>query len=491
MRSLARLSALARLATTLLAGGDDTDYASVLSSGDRSLPSPRGLARVFIRPLALLLLLLAPTIVAADEHAARLRFAYEVDTQAPRTVGIERLPDPQPFAPAPLTLADLETIALQQNPTLSVAAARISGARGRQIQASLYPNPVAGYHATEIGNFGTAAQQGGFVSQRVIMAGKRRLDSDVAEQRVRERRFQYDAQRLRVLSDVRVRFYDALVAQRNVELTTELSHISDDLVATSSRLLAAREVSENNLLQAEIEAEQGHILLDNARNDHIETRRRLAAVIGWPELSTAPLAGDLDAEVPAHEWQDTYGQILAQNPELNAARTRVGRARLALDRASREPIPNVDVSLSVRHHNVTSYDVANVQIGMPIPVFDRNQGNIRAARAQWIAAHGEVERQELKLQDRLAVAFRRYDNARQQAGRYRDRIIPRAQRSLQLVSDGFDKGQVDYLTLITSQRTFIEVSLAHLVAVRELRAAAVLIDSQLLGDSLDRRGRRY
>jgi cobalt-zinc-cadmium efflux system outer membrane protein len=448
---------------------------------------------VLHRQVAISLLLFVPSLAAAEEHAAQLRFEYEFHTQPPGAVGLERLPasEPQPQSSAsvasPLTLADVETIALQQNPTLAVAAAQISGARGRQIQASLYPNPVAGYHGAEMGNFGTAGQQGGFFSQRVITAGKRRLDSDVAEQRVREQRFQYDAQQLRVVSDVRVRFYDALVAQRNVELTTELARISDDLVATSKRLLAAREVSENNLLQAEIEAEQGHILLDNARNDHAEARRRLAAVIGWSELGAAPLVGDLDEEIPPHEWDDTYGHILAQNPELNAARTRVGRARLALERASREPIPDVDVFVSVRHHNVSSYDVANVQLGIPIPVFDRNQGNIRTARTEWIAAHGEVERLELELQDRLAVAFRRYDNARQQAQRYRDRIVPRARRSLKFVSDGFGKGQVDYLTLITSQRTFIEVSLAYLVAVRELRTATVLIDSQLLGDSLERR----
>ena len=75
-----------------------------------------------------------------------------------------------------LTIANLEGMAFQNNPTLAAAAARMEVAHGRQVQAGLYPNPVVGYHATEIGNLGTAGQQGGFIRQRFITAGKLGLD---------------------------------------------------------------------------------------------------------------------------------------------------------------------------------------------------------------------------------------------------------------------------------------------------------------------------
>jgi cobalt-zinc-cadmium efflux system outer membrane protein len=95
-----------------------------------------------------------------------------------------------------------------------------------------------------------------------------------------------------------------------------------------------------------------------------------------------------------------------------------------------------------------------------------------------------VRRIELELQDRLAQALRRYANAYQQANRYKQEILPRAQQSLDLVTRGYASGQVDFLTLLTSQRTYIRVNLAYLSTLDDLWQAATLIEGQLLSGSL-------
>ncbi|PHS11185.1 MAG: hypothetical protein COA78_10225 [Blastopirellula sp.] len=386
--------------------------------------------------------------------------------------------------PVSLTLADFEGIAFQNNPTLSAAAARIQAASGKQIQAGLYPNPVIGYHANEVGNFGTAGGQGGFVRQKFITGGKLQLDQAIAGKEVDEAHFRWHAQEQRVLSDVRIRFYETLVAQHKVKLTEELVQIGDNLVKSTQTLLTNRQATENDLLQAEIRADNARILYDNAQNESLETWRRLAAVVGVPNIERSPLAGDLDENLPNFDWDTSFTQVLTNHPELNAAKARVDQFSFAVARARKEPLPDIDVFVSVRHHNVSSDEVANIQVGIPLPIFNRNQGNIQSAQSQWMAATNNVERIELDLQDRFAVTFRRYANAQQQVTRYSKRILPKAQRSLDLVTVGFKKGQVEYLTLLTSQQTFVEVSLAHLDAARELRVAAVMIDGQLLTNSL-------
>jgi len=396
-------------------------------------------------------------------------------------------PKPLTSASGPLTLDDLEETAFQNNPTLAAAAARMEGARGREVQAGLYPNPVMGYHGTEIGNVGSAGQQGAFISQRFITGGKLRLDQAIAGRETDEAHFQFHAQEQRMLSDLRVRFYDALVVQRRVELTRDLAGIGDDLVKATEKLIEARLGTENDLLQAEIRADDAHILHDNARNQNEEAWRRLAAVAGVPMMQMTPLAGELDADAPSLSWEDCYAMVLDENLELSAAQARLDRAGIAVRRARSGPIPDVDVSVSVRHHNVSRSDVANVQVGIPIPVFDRNQGNILSAEAEWIAASNEVARIELDLQDRLAVAYRRYADARQQVGRYTDRMLPRAERSLKLVMEGYEKEQVPYLTLIESQQTHLQVSLSHLESLQELRTASAIIEGQLLSGSLTKR----
>jgi cobalt-zinc-cadmium efflux system outer membrane protein len=385
--------------------------------------------------------------------------------------------------PAPLSLADLEQLALQNNPTLSMAAAKIAAAQGRQVQGGLRPNPQIGYFGMDIGEDDTAGQHGGFVSKEFVTGGKLRLNRAVGGQEVQEMRYQASAQELRVLSDVRLRFYDALAAQRQVELTAELVRVSQQLTDTSRRLFEGQQVSQSDLLQAEIEAEESGIAAVTAENQNHEAWRRLAAVVGIPPAEQRPLTGSLDDDIPTYTWDEAYARVLAENPEVAAAEARIRKSRLAVERARREVIPNVEVMASVSHMFQTNDGVAGVQVGIPVPVCNRNQGNIQAAEAELIAAENAVRRLELELQDRLAMAFRRYASARQQTDRYRQEILPRAQNSLDLLGTGYREGQVDFQTLLTSQRTYIRVNLAYLAALAEFRQAATVIDGQLLTDS--------
>ena len=429
--------------------------------------------------ITLILLSLVPTPALVVGQESQQGFGNQDFT-------IEALPTSEmlPQRVEVLTLADLEGMAFQNNPTLAAAAARMNVARGKQLQAGLYPNPVIGYHGVEMGLRGTSGQQGGFVSQRFITGGKLGLEQAIAGKEIDEAHFRFHAQEQRVLSDLRVRFYDALVAQRRVTLTTELVGIGNELVAATEKLLEGRQGTENDLLQAEIRADESNILLDNARNQNVEAWRRLVAVVGVPSLQMSPVDGELDTDLPSFDWDSCYATVLSSNPALQAARTRVARARIVIQRARKEPIPNIDLSVSHRHHNVTDDNVTNVQVGIPIPVFNRNQGNIRSAQAEWVRACSEVKRIELDLQDRLAVAYRRFANARQQVDRYSKRMVPRAEQSLNLVTGGYEKGQVEYLTLLTAQQTYLQVNLSYLDSLRELRTAASIIDGQLLSESL-------
>jgi len=424
----------------------------------------------------ILLLFLLPALASAQDRSSGGQQGW-VATPAASTVG-------ELGSEQVVTLGDLEQIAFQNNPTLARASARMQAAQGRQVQASLYPNPVVGYHATEIGNLGTAGQQGAFVSQRFITAGKLGLDQAIVGKEIDEAHFRFHGQEQRVLSDVRVRFYDALVAQKRVELTKTLTRIGDELVQSTEKLLEGRLATDNDLLQAEIRADESRILFDNARNQQIEAWRRLAAVVGMPQMQMATASGELTGELPQLEWDSCCATVLAGNPELNAAQARLDRAEIVIRRAKKEPIPNVDLFVSVRKNNISGSDNANVQLGIPIPIFDRNQGNVAAAEADWVAASKEVQRIELDLQDRLAVAFRRYSNARQQVDRYGRRMVPRAKKSLDLVTQGYQKGQVKYLTALTAQQTYVQVSLSYLDSLQELRVSSSVIDGQLLTGSL-------
>jgi outer membrane protein, heavy metal efflux system len=397
-------------------------------------------------------------------------------------------PEPVPLPQSEgMSLADWEALAEQNNPTLAQAAARVQALRAEWLQSGLYPNPRVGYQGSEINDEGQAGQQGAFVEQEYITAHKLQRAQDVASHAIQVAECAWTAQRQRVQNDVRRAYYDVLVAQRSVELTDHLVRIGQEGVRSTEELLKAKEVSRVDVLQARIEADSARILADKSRNRHISAWRNLVVVSGVPNLQPLPLVGDLQDGLAQFQWDTVVNCVLSNSPTLAESRSGVSRAEAALSRECAGRVPNVDFLAGVLYDNATRDTIAEVQVGVPLPVFNRNQGNIRKAQAELTASRAEVRRVELELQQQLAAAFEQYDNARSQVEKYASQILPNAQSSLDLVTAGYRQGEFNYITLLTSQRTFFQVNLAYVDAIRELRSAVVAIEGNLLANSLQQR----
>ena len=124
------------------------------------------------------------------------------------------------------------------------------------------------------------------------------------------------------------------------------------------------------------------------------------------------------------------------------------------------------MQFTAQHDNATTSDIAGVQAVIPVPIWNRNQGGIAKADAELSAAQADVARLQLALQQRLAVAFERYSNARQQVDRYESEILKDAQSSLDLVNSAYKQGEFGYLLLLTAQRTYFQTNLAYLDSLR-------------------------
>src|SRR5262245_28513621 len=132
-------------------------------------------------------------------------------------------------ANSPLSLADLEQLALQGNPTLRQTAAQVEAARGRAVQAGLYPNPTVGYQGELIGVEGTAGElQGLFIDQTIVTAGKLRLSRAKFAQEVSQAEALALAQQYRVRNGVRMRFYQLLAMQRLLDVRADLLKVAED-----------------------------------------------------------------------------------------------------------------------------------------------------------------------------------------------------------------------------------------------------------------------
>jgi cobalt-zinc-cadmium efflux system outer membrane protein len=221
-----------------------------------------------------------------------------------------------------------------------------------------------------------------------------------------------------------------------------------------------------------------------AENDRVAAWRRLASVIGTPDRAMADVEGELTAPPAEPEWNTLVQELLKNSPEVASALIGIQRARSNLQQACAESRPNIDLSTSVHKDNTTGDTITSVQVGVPIPVFNRNQGAIQQAQAEITVADRDVDRVELDLQQRLAAVYQRLVNAQLQTSRYREIILPKSEESLQLVTKGYEVGELPFLSLLTAQRTYFQTSLQYLDVLREAWAADVEIKGLLLSGSL-------
>ena len=379
----------------------------------------------------------------------------------------EPVPIPQPTdaAVSDWSLADLEGMALQNNPALAQAAARVDAARGNWVQVGLPPNLELGYSGQQLGSHGKAEQQGVFVGQEFVTGKKLRLKRQVAGGEIQRAERELEAFRLRVLTDVR---------------------IAEQGEAAAQALFNGREVSEADPLRARVEAETARILLQTSINQHLQSWRRITAVLGMPDLALQRLHGELNADELELSWQDTLRTVLSDSPEITAAIADVEAARWAVERAYAQVVPNVDVQAIFQDDRGTGSTNGNLQVTLPVPLWNRNQGGIRRAQAEVAAAQRAVDRIALDLQARLAVAFQRYDSARNQVDKYarKDGVLETATRTLELIRTGYKAEEYGVLDLLSVQRTFFHTNLAFLDAQRELWIAVMEIRGLLLRGSL-------
>jgi len=385
-----------------------------------------------------------------------------------------------------LTLANLEGMALANNPSVARAAARVRGASGNLLQVGLPPNPTLAYEGQQLASSGRAEQIGVALGQEFVRGGKLQLNRAIADRDLARARQELAVQEQRVLTDVRIAFYRVLLAQRTIELTARLVEISNQGSTAADSLFRAQEASRADVLQAQLEVENAKILAQNARNRYAAAWQSLTSIVGQPNLAPQLLDGDAFRNPEDIDFYEVLQQIYYASPEIAAAETDVERARAALARACAEPIPNITIEAAgnVIDNGIGGRPDAGLRLSFPVPVLNQNEGAIQQARHGITAAQRALDQLRLAIQNRLAPAFERYQNARYQVDRYRQSIIPAATESLDLMRRSYEAGESSFVSLLVAQRTYFQTNIKYLEAVEALRVAEAEINGQLLMGSL-------
>jgi outer membrane protein, heavy metal efflux system len=395
---------------------------------------------------------------------------------------------------APITLEQLEQLALQNNPTRAAAAAGVEAARGRTRQAGALPNPVIGYSGEEIktGDLDRRGEHGFFVEQTIPLGGKLRLSQNVFQKTIDQAEAVQDLQRLRIVSSVRQAYYSVLLTERRIEVQERLAALASEAVGTTAQLFNVGAADRPDYLQIEIESRRLQLQLNRSRNERFALRAQLAALTGARDVADRPLAGSIDTAIPNLERDPVLRTLLEQSPELRAARADLERTRAVTARARRETFPDLFLRGGSNYNRERGEDTGRpvgwegqLEAGVSVPLFNRNAGGIAAARADETRAQAEVTRLELALQSRAASRFAEYLTALRDAEAYRSEILPRAEEAYRLYLTRYREMAAAYPQVLVAQRTFFEMSTEYLRSLNEAWRAALQLQGFLAGDGLE------
>lgn len=439
--------------------------------------------------------------VQAQPPADASSIAHPMQTvQEPEALTLrtgENLPAPEllnEIANKPaMTLAQWLDLAEAHQPSLIEARAAVARSEQQARQLALPPDPVVGYSGEHIrGGSYHGGEQGVFLSQEIVMGRKLALRRNVARAEGKANEVGVEVQRARVHNDVAQRFFDALSAQMSVTIHDRMLKRAEDAQTNAHELMRVGQADAADVLKAEIQAEQSKMDFVEAQRMFLASFARLAATAGVPAMSAQGLDGTL-TEPPQIDVQEILHTTVADSPAVKQSQASVAVAEAQVKSAERESIPDVKVTAGEWYSgerldgiNKATGWMGFAQAGVQLPLWNRNQGNVGAAKADLSRAQAAVVRTQLWTRERAEPIAQQYEQSRFAAERYRTQMLPRARRAYELEVMKYQQMGQAYPKVLDAQAMLYELQLGYVKALHDEWSAAIGLENFTLDGALEK-----
>ncbi|WP_420220323.1 TolC family protein [Metapseudomonas resinovorans] len=381
-------------------------------------------------------------------------------------------------SPADLDFPRALDAAYRNNPDLAAAGWNIGIAEGERRQAAVIPNPELSWEAEDTrSDTRTTTVQ---ISQPIELGGKRGARIEVAERGQDIAALELEQKRNDLRADTIVAFHGALRTQIRVELAEESLRLAERGLSVAEARIRAGKAAPVEALRADVQRSEMRLELGRARTEREAAYQQLAAVMGEAQPGFSRVQGELGGLPPRPAAAVLLGR-LDETAELRLAARQVGQqeASLVLEKANR--IPDLSISVGSQYSAEDRERVNLVGLSMPIPLFDRNQGNVLAAARRADQARDLRNATELRLRSETRQALEQWSSAAADIRAFEQSILPAAQRAVDSATRGFQMGKFAFLDVLDAQRTLIDSRGRYLQAVAEATDAwAALV--RLYGD---------
>ncbi|MEY3798800.1 MAG: hypothetical protein RLZZ406_101 [Pseudomonadota bacterium] len=377
-----------------------------------------------------------------------------------------------------LALEDALNLALNANPEIAVALREREAIEGIKTQAAVRPNPSIStlMQDTRSATRETTLQ----INQEFELGNKRDARIEAAETLYSKAEAELGNKRSEIHANVIVAFYGVLAAQERLNLAKSSLEIANLALDAASKRVKAGKSSPVEETKSKIAESAAKIELGQATSQLNSSRKLLTALWG----NSLPVFDHADGDVtvvPETGALNELSAMLENAPAVKLAKLEINTREAVTKIERSKSTPNVTISAGIVNNQDLGLNQALIGLSVPIPVFDRNQGNLQEAISRKYKAEDELIALKNQLGVNLAGQHERLNAARQASESLRTEILPSAQSAFYAANKGFTAGKFNFLDVLDAQRTLVQAKSQYIQALLEAHQAVAEIE-RILGD---------
>lgn len=377
-----------------------------------------------------------------------------------------------------LTLEAALSLAMQANPDIAVALREREAIEGTKLQAATRPNPTL---STSIQDTRSDTRQTFVqINQEIELGNKREARMQAADTVYQKASAELEAKKADIHANVIAMFYEVLAAQARLNLSQsslEVARLGAD--AASKRVKAGKSAPVEET-KSKIAESNAKIEVSLAQSQLNSARKRLATLWGSSNPSFNLAEGEV-SNIPKIPELAELTAMLANAPAIKVAQIEVNTRDRIIEVERSKATPNITLSAGVVNNQELDLNQALFGVSVPIPLFDRNQGNLQEAVSRHYKAQDELTALKANLEASLAAHFERLRAAQLAATSLQTDILPGAQSAFDAANKGFNAGKFNFLDVLDAQRTLFQAKSHYVQTLLEAHQAVAEIE-RILGD---------
>ena len=388
----------------------------------------------------------------------------------------------------PITLSQLLDFAGDHAPDIQQARERIGLGEAAIEGAEKFQqfNPeIESEFGVGLGDFGLSRIEV-TLKQRLEVAGERGLRIEAARQRKQALVAEFAQARWDVHQQVHRLYRLGLVDQEQVEIEREVLEFTQDLFQVAEQRFEAGEEPRTSVIVARAEVAKARQRLLQAEVSYLRTLRNLGATVGWEKQAPPQPTGEPEEARPVPSKAELLERAFEEDPQLAVLRARLEQARAELALEERKVWPNPLFGVGYERENLGSTaveDKLRLVVGVPLPLWDRNQGEIAAAKARTDIFRQAIDNRRKVLKSLVLKQAESVQAAYRQAQIYQEEVLPALETQLELLQKGFKLGELSLLDVMNARDRLLAVQRQYLGALNQYYDAVSELE-ELVGTAI-------